>query len=46
MKRNFLHVDDFNNAVNLLIKSGVLGEAYNVGSKDEIQIIDLAKIIL
>jgi dTDP-glucose 4,6-dehydratase len=44
--RHYLHVDDHAAAVDLILHRGVPGEAYNVGTTDEIDTLQLATRIL
>jgi len=39
--RTFIHVDDFCNALNLIIEKGNIGEIYNIGSEDEFSVMDI-----
>jgi len=40
-KRSFLYIDDFINGLELILFKGIIGNIYNIGSNDEISIIDL-----
>ena len=44
--RDWIHVDDHNDAIDLIIQKGVSGGVYNVSAHNEIANIDLAKSIL
>ena len=44
-KRCFLHIDDFCNGVLAILEKDKRGEIYNIGSKQEIKILDLIKFI-
>lgn len=44
--RNFIHVDNVVNAFEIILDKGVINEIYNIGSNDEISVIDLAKEII
>jgi dTDP-glucose 4,6-dehydratase len=44
--RHYLHVDDHAAAVDLILHQGVPGEAYNIGTTDEIDTLQLATRIL
>jgi len=44
-QRSFIHIDDFNRAMNKIMKHGVEGEIYNIGSLYDITIKDLAKLL-
>ena len=43
--REFLYVDDLSEAIKLIIEKNVDQQILNVGSSEEISIIDLAKLI-
>ncbi len=44
--RSYLYVKDLCNALVLLLEKGEPGEIYNIGSKDELSALDLARMIL
>jgi dTDP-glucose 4,6-dehydratase len=44
-KRMFLHVDDLINAVEIIHQRGVTGEIYNIGTKEEYTVLELAQIL-
>jgi dTDP-glucose 4,6-dehydratase len=44
--RNWLHVDDFATAIDLVLERGEPGEVYNVGGPDELPNIDVVRRIL
>jgi dTDP-glucose 4,6-dehydratase len=44
--RNWLHVEDFAAAIDLVLERGSAGEAYNVGGPDELPNIDVVRRIL
>lgn len=44
--RTYIYINDFCSALDFLFQKGVVGEIYNIGTKDEIQNINLAKKIL
>jgi len=44
--RDWIHVDDHANALNLLLEKGVPGEVYNIGSDNERSNLDVTKMIL
>jgi dTDP-glucose 4,6-dehydratase len=44
--RNWLHVDDFATAIDLVLERGEPGEVYNVGGPDELANIEVVKRIL
>jgi dTDP-glucose 4,6-dehydratase len=45
-KREWLHVDDHNRAIELILKSGKAGEAYNIGSGIEKSVEEISDILL
>lgn len=45
-KRSFLHVEDLNNALLIIIDKGEIGQRYNIGSSCEYTVKELADIIL
>lgn len=46
--RAFMHVDDAVNAFELILKNGIIGEIYNIGSpiNNEFSVLDVAKILI
>lgn len=44
--RDWLHVEDNCRAIDFVIRSGIVGEAYNIGANNEVRNIDVAKRIL
>jgi len=44
--RNWLFVEDFANAIGLVLEQGTPGEAYNVGGPDECPNIDVVRRVL
>src|ERR671918_2406391 len=44
--RNWLYVEDFARAIDLVLREGVPGEVYNVGGPDEAENIDLVRRLL
>lgn len=44
--RSFVHVDDICRAIDCIYQKGVIGEVYNIGSKSEMSILELARIML
>lgn len=44
--RDWLYVKDHCEAIDLIIRSGVVGEVYNVGGHNEMRNIDIVKLIL
>lgn len=45
-RRNFLHVDDLVSAIDKIIKSGKIGNIYNIGSDNEYSVMEIASMIL
>jgi len=45
-RRNFVHVYDVAKAIEIIIQKGILGEIYNIGTKNEFAVLEIAKIIL
>jgi nucleoside-diphosphate-sugar epimerase len=43
--RDFLYVDDLANAISKIVQKRIVGETINLGGKDDVKIIDLAKKI-
>jgi dTDP-glucose 4,6-dehydratase len=44
--RNFIHVDDVSSAIETILFKGVVGEIYNIGSKNEFNVMDIVKKIV
>lgn len=44
--RDWIHVDDHCSAIDIIVRTGISGEVYNVGSNNEISNIDLIQNIL
>ena len=44
--RSFIHVDDLCEAINLIINKGIINEIYNVSSKDELSVLNVAKKLI
>lgn len=44
--RTFIYVHDFVNAVDLILKKGRVGEVYNIGTDDEISMLELSKLLV
>ncbi len=44
--RNFIHVKDAVKAFMTILDKGSLGETYNIASRDEVSVMDLAKMLL
>jgi dTDP-glucose 4,6-dehydratase len=41
-KRSFVYIDDVVDAIQLIMENGKLGDIYNIGSDDELSVLDLA----
>jgi len=41
-RRNFIHANDVCSAIDLIIKSGTIGETYNIGVDNEYSVMDVA----
>ena len=46
IQRAFMHVYDVVNAVDIIWKRGTSGETYNIGSQDEISVMELTKLMI
>jgi UDP-glucose 4,6-dehydratase len=46
MLRSFIHVNDCCDAIDLIISKGKIGSVYNISSRDEISVINIAKILI
>ena len=44
--RNFIHVDDVSSAVDTILTHGVNGDIYNIGSKNEFSVMDIASKLI
>ena len=44
-RRSFLYVDDFCDAIFVVLEKGIAGDVYNIGSKDELAVLDVAQIL-
>jgi UDP-glucose 4,6-dehydratase len=44
--RNFIHVDDVSTAIETILFKGVTGEIYNIGSKNEFNVMEIVKKIV
>lgn len=42
-RRNFIHVDDVSSAIDTILAKGVIGEIYNIGSKNEFSVLEIAQ---
>ena len=45
-KRSFCYIDDFVDAINIIIKKGKHKEIYNIGNTEEVKILYLSKLIV
>jgi len=45
-RRNFVHAYDVAKAIEIIIQNGEIGEIYNIGTKNEYSVIEIAKMIL
>jgi dTDP-glucose 4,6-dehydratase len=45
-KRAFIYVDDVASAVETIMLTGVVGEVYNIGTPEELEIKELAKLLI
>lgn len=46
VKRCFIHVEDVVNAVETVLKKGIVGETYNISSDYELSVMDITKMII
>lgn len=44
--RSFIHVDDVNRAVDIILHKGIIGETYNIHSDEEYKVLDIASILI
>jgi len=44
--RNFIHVDDVCTAIETILYKGIVGEIYNIGSKNEFNVMDIIKKVV
>jgi dTDP-glucose 4,6-dehydratase len=44
--RNFIHVDDVSTAIDTLLFKGVIGQIYNIGTKNEYSVMDIARKLI
>ena len=44
--RSFLNAEDVSRAFQIILTEGKIGETYNIGSEEEITILDLAKLLI
>jgi len=44
--RNFIHVDDVSSAIETILFKGVIGEIYNIGSKNEFNVLGIVQKIV
>lgn len=45
-RRNFIHVYDVGTAIETILFKGVIGEIYNIGSKNEFSVMDITKKLI
>jgi UDP-glucose 4,6-dehydratase len=45
-RRNFIYVDDVSTALDTIIKYGIINNIYNIGTKNEYSVIDIAKKLI
>jgi dTDP-glucose 4,6-dehydratase len=45
-RRCFIHIDDICSAIDIIIKKGNINQIYNIGTENEISILELAKKII
>jgi len=45
-RRNFIHVNDVSNAILIIMTKGELNNIYNIGSRNEYSVIDIAKLLI
>jgi dTDP-glucose 4,6-dehydratase len=45
-RRNFIYIDDVINAINIISIKGEINNVYNIGSTDEYNVIEIARILL
>ena len=44
--RNFIHVDDVSRAIDTILFKGIVGEIYNIGSKNEFNVLEIVQKIV
>lgn len=44
-RRSFLYVDDFCDAIFVVLDKGLAGDIYNIGSQDELTVLEVARIL-
>lgn len=44
-RRNFIHTDDVNTALIVILEKGVTGEVYNIGVDNEHSVMDIARVL-
>ena len=44
--RSFIHTSDLNNALDIIMTNGTIGETYNIGTDDEYTVLDIAKLLI
>lgn len=45
-RRNFVHSYDVARAIDIIIQKGIIGEIYNIGTKNEFSVLEIAQMIL
>ena len=45
-RRNFIFIDDVTNALDIIIKNGVINNIYNIGTNNEYSVMDITKKII
>jgi len=44
--RTFIHTDDISNAVDIILKKGIINEVYNIGSFNEYNVMDIFDLLV
>ncbi len=45
-RRNFIHTYDIATAIDIIMKKGIIGKTYNIGTNDEYSVMDVAKMLI
>ena len=45
-RRNFIYVDDVSSAIDIIIKYGIINNIYNIGTKNEYSVLDIANKLI
>lgn len=45
-RRNFIWTKDVNTALSLIMEKGIMGEIYNIGTRQEYSVLDIAKLLV